>query len=212
MGGTALRIVHASARFSEDLDFDNFGLMKMEFEEIAEFVKKHLELEGYRVEIRNVFKGAYRCYLRIPKLLFASGISGYEEEKILIQLDTVAHGFRYEPEKVIINKFDVFTKISVTPLDIILSQKIFAIFDRKSPKGRDYYDTVFLLGKTRPNYDYLRLKLKIKDGQELRRRLLNFTKKIDFNELAKDVRQFLINPADLQRIILFRKFIGSAGL
>src|SRR3989339_1416559 len=80
LGGTALRIIHDNNRFSEDLDFDNFGLSEKEFNEISLVVKKQLELEGYEVEIRNVFKGAYRCYIRIPKLLFDSGLSGYEEE------------------------------------------------------------------------------------------------------------------------------------
>jgi len=94
LGGTALRIVSDNARFSEDLDFDNFGLKEKEFDEISQLVKKHLELEGYEVEVRNIFKDAYRCYVRIPKLLFDSGLSGYEEEKILIQLDTAPQQYR----------------------------------------------------------------------------------------------------------------------
>lgn len=212
LGGTALRIVHANARFSEDLDFDNFGLKEKEFDELSQVVKKHLELEGYKVEIKNVYKGAYRCYIRIPKLLFDSGLSGYEEEKILIQLDTAPHGFRYEPEKVILDKFDVFTEINVTPLDIILSQKIFAIFNRKTPKGRDFYDVVFLLSKIRPNYDYLESKLKIRSGDELKRRLLALDGKIDFKELAKDTDQFLFDLADSQRITLFKKYIKNLEL
>lgn len=212
LGGTALRIVHANARFSEDLDFDNFGLKEKEFDELSQSVKKQLQLEGYKVEIKNVYKGAYRCYVRIPKLLFDSGLSGYEEEKILIQLDTAPHGFRYNPEKVILDKFDVFTEINVTPLDIILSQKIYAVFNRKTPKGRDFFDVVFLLSKIRPNYDYLRLKLKIKSGDELKRRLLALDGKIDFKELAKDTDQFLFDAADSQRITLFKKYINSLEL
>lgn len=212
LGGTALRIVHDSARFSEDLDFDNFGLEEKEFDEISVTVKKQLQLEGYEVEVRNVYKGAYRCYLRIPKLLFASGLSGYEEEKILIQLDTAPHGFHYEPEKVILNKFDIFTGISVTPLDILLAQKIFAIFGRKTPKGRDFYDTIFLLGKTKPNYDYLRLKLKIGNGQELKKRLLAFGDKVNFNELARDVEPFLSNQLDSRRVVLFKQYIEGAEM
>lgn len=212
LGGTALRIVHDNARFSEDLDFDNFGLNEKEFNEISLIVKKQLELEGYEVEIRNVFKGAYRCYVRIPRLLFDSGLSGYEEEKILIQLDTVPHGFHYKPEKATLNKFDVFTEINITPLGIILSQKIFAIFNRKAMKGRDFYDTVFLLSKTRPNYDYLQLKMKIKNGQELKNKLATFDGKVDFKELAKDVEPFLFNAGDSKKVFLFEKYIKSVEL
>ena len=56
LGGTALRIVHNSTRFSEDLDFDNFGLSVADFDGLIQEIKKKLELEGYEVEIRNVFK------------------------------------------------------------------------------------------------------------------------------------------------------------
>ena len=212
LGDTALRIVSDNARFSEDLDFDNFGLKEKEFDEISQLVKKHLELEGYEVEVRNIFKDAYRCYVRIPKLLFDSGLSGYEEEKILIQLDTASHGFRYVPDKVILNKFDVFTEINVTPMDIVLSQKIFAIFNRKVPKGRDFYDAVFLLSKTKPNYDYLQLKLKIKRKEELKEKILTLENKLDFKELAKDVEPFLFNPADSKKVVLFARYIKNVEL
>lgn len=212
LGGTALRIVHNNTRFSEDLDFDNFGLKEKEFNEISIIVKKQLELEGYEVEIRNVYKGAYRCYVRIPKLLFDFGLSGYEEEKILIQLDTVPHGFHYESEKVILNKFDVFTEINVVPLDIMLSQKFFAIFNRKALKGRDFYDVVFLLSKAKPNYDYLQLKIKINNGRELKDKLLALGNKVDFNNLAKDIDQFLFDAKDSKKVMLFMKYIKSIEL
>src|SRR3989339_1701794 len=70
LGGTALRIAYGNTRFSEDLDFDNFGLTEKQFETLVGEVKKALELQGYEVETRNVFKGAYRSYIKIPKVLF----------------------------------------------------------------------------------------------------------------------------------------------
>ncbi len=212
LGGTALRIIYGNTRFSEDLDFDNFGLKKKEFDEISLDVKEQLELEGYGVEIRNVYKGAYRCYIRIPRLLFDNGLSGYVEEKILIQLDTATHNFSYNPNKIIINKFDIFTEINVTPIDILLSQKIFAIFNRKTLKGRDFYDIVFLLSKTKPNYDYLKLKIDVGDSKELKLKLLELEDKINFQELAKDVKPFLFNSEDVKKITLFLKYIESAEL
>lgn len=211
-GGTALRIVHGNSRFSEDLDFDNFGLKEKEFGEISALVKKQLMLEGYEVEIKNVFKGAYRCYVRIPRLLFDNRLSGYEEEKILIQIDTAPHKFSYKPEKTILNKFDVFTEINATPLDIILSQKIYAIFNRKTKKGRDFYDAVFLLSQTKPDYKYLEKKLKIKAKDTLRKKLLELCKKLNLKELAKDVEPFLFKPQDSRKILLFGEYLKNAKL
>jgi len=111
LGGTALRLVYGNTRFSEDLDFDNFDLTKEEFTDLARIVKKELELEGYTVEIRSVFKNAYRCYVRLPRLLFENKLSVLEEEKILIQLDTLSHGFLYVPDRKLLNAFEVFTEI-----------------------------------------------------------------------------------------------------
>ena len=212
LGGTQLRIIHDNTRFSEDLDFDNFGLEKSEFEEISQKVKKQLELDGYVVEIKNVYKGAFRCYIRILKLLFDNKLSGYEEEKILIQLDTTPHLFSYQPERVILNKFDVFTEINVTPIDIILSQKIYAIFNRSTQKGRDFYDMVFLLSKSKPNYGYLEGKLKISNGKILKKKLLGLCKNLNFVELARDVEPFLFNSEDAKKVELFPRFIEGAQL
>ena len=45
-------------------------------------------LEGFEVEVRKVAKGAYRCYLKFPTLLYEQGLSPFQAEKILIQVDT----------------------------------------------------------------------------------------------------------------------------
>src|SRR5690606_38859081 len=88
LGGTCLRLVHENTRFSEDLDFDNFNLSQKDFEGISSIIVTDLRKEGYEVEIRNVLKGAFHCYIRFPELLYKEGLSGHKEEKILIQLDT----------------------------------------------------------------------------------------------------------------------------
>jgi len=207
LGGTCLRIVHNNQRFSEDLDFDNINLKQDDFEAITLLIKKRLELEGCKVELKNVYKGAYRCYIRLPEILFENKLSGYKEEKILIQLDTEPQHFDYEPGKEILNKFDVFTQILTTPADIILSQKICAIFNRIALKGRDFYDVVFLLSKHEPNYNYLTKKLGIDSPLILKEKLFQKCKTISFSELAKDVKAFLINPDDVKKITLFEEYI-----
>ena len=108
IGGTALRLLHGSERVSEDLDFDNFGLTMEDFSGITSHIRTELELEGYRVEIRDVERGAYHCYIRFPKLLYESGLAGQDEEKILIRLDSEAQHFDFLPETILLNKFDIF--------------------------------------------------------------------------------------------------------
>jgi predicted nucleotidyltransferase component of viral defense system len=212
IGGTALRIVYGNSRFSEDLDFDNFNLTKNEFSLLTEEIKKELQKEGYLVESRIVFKDAYRCYIKISQILFNNKISNLKDEKILVQVDIAPHNFNYKPDKKILNKFEIFTQINVTPIDILLSQKIYAILNRKRGKGRDYFDVIFLLQKTKPNYKYLKEKKSINNGKELKRSLVSNLKNVNLNVLADDVKPFLFNPSDVKKIKLFGEYIKQIEL
>jgi predicted nucleotidyltransferase component of viral defense system len=209
LGGTAIRMLHGNKRFSEDLDFDNFGLKENEFKNLAAEIRKKLKMEGYNAEIKNVFKNAYHCHIRIPGLLFDSGLSGHKEEKILIQVDTEPQHFDYLPDNLIVNKFDVFSRIRATPPDILLSQKIVAIFNRKRKMGRDFYDTLFLFGKVRPNFDFLRQKIGIQDMAALKERLLSLCKALDFVALARDVEPFLFSAIDAKKVLAFPDYINQ---
>ena len=100
------------------------GLTEKNFKELTKLIQKRLELEGYVVETKNVFKGAYRSYIRIPNILFENGLSKHKEERLTIQIDAEPQGFDYRPDKIIINKFDVFLRINVVPADLLLAQKI----------------------------------------------------------------------------------------
>lgn len=213
LGGTCLRIVHNQQRFSEDLDFDNFNLSEDEFIEISNFIIKELEKEGYKIEFKNVMKGAFHCYIKFPNILFKQGISGYYEEKILIQLDTEAQFFDFKPQSFILNKFDVFTSIFITPVDVLLAQKFYAVINRKRNKGRDFFDIVFLLGKdVKPNYDFLNCKLKISNESQLKEIILEKCKQISMDEMANDVAPFLFNPKDVNKVLLFEEYLKQAKL
>lgn len=207
LGGTALRIIYDNRRFSEDLDFDNFKLSENDFLLLTKEIQTGLKMEGYDVEIRNVLKGAFRCYIKLSNILFENYISDLKQEKIMIQVDTEPQNFDYEPEKKFLNKFDVFTQIYVTPLDILLSQKIYALLNRKRAKGRDYFDVTFLLQKTKPNYDYLSQKMGLADKQTLKKKLLHHIDTMNLKGLAKDVEPFLFQPSDSKIITMFSEYI-----
>jgi len=206
LGGTALRIVHGNSRFSEDIDLDNFGLNWQAFGELIQSVQRFLELEGFLVETNLVAKDAFHCDLRFPKLLFEQGLTPHQEEKIFIQLDTVAQGYPYPAEIKILNKFDVFTEIRVTPLDILLSQKIYAAVNRKRPKGRDFYDITFLFSKTKPDFGYLIQNMGIASPERLRQEFLVKIEDYNFDALAEDVAPFLFRKDQVKRVAKFKEF------
>lgn len=211
LGGTALRLLHNNQRFSEDLDFDNFGLAADEFAQTAANIAKQLATRGFEAEMRMVNKGAYHCYIRFPELLYNSQLSPLREEKILIQLDTESQGYTYQPERVFVNKFEVFTQIYATPLPIVLAQKLFAILNRKRNKGRDFYDVVFILSKiNQPDYGFLELKTGINSPSKLIDEISAHCNKIDMQAMANDVAPFLFNAADVKKVVLFAEYFKTA--
>ncbi len=210
LGGTAIRIVHKSNRFSEDLDFDNFDLSFEEFLKTSEDIKKGLELEGFLVEISNVRKEAYHCNIKFPEILYKNNITPIKSEKILIQVDTLSQGFKYERDNFFLNKFDVIKNIQVTPIDILLSQKLYAAFNRKRLKGRDFFDIIYLLPLTKPNYDFLEYRLGVSNRDDLMEYLLNQSKNVDFDSLVHDVQPFLMNKRDSERIYYFIELIKQS--
>lgn len=212
MGGTASRILYGNNRFSEDLDFDNQGLSKEDFQRLTSLIVEKMQLEGYTVEIKNVFRKAYRSYIKFLYIMFDMGLSSHREEKMIIQLDTEPQSYGYKHKKTLINKFDVFLRINAVPIDLLLAQKITAIFTRERPMGRDFYDTVFLWARTNPDLKYLDEKLGIESFSVLKNKLISKCSKLNFQQLAKDVTPFLINPSESKRVELFLDFIESISV
>lgn len=207
MGGTALHIIYGSARFSEDLDFDNLGLKKDDFLFLVKYITQRLSLEGLKVQSKSSFKGALSADIQIIDLLYEAGLSKHKEEKIVIKIDTEPQGFSYEPQRKVINKFDVTQVVKVVPEEILLSQKFYAILNRKRVMGRDIYDALFLAGKVKPNFDYLQAKAGIANTEILKKKLLERCLSLDFKRLALDTAPFLIVPSDAKKIELFTDFV-----
>jgi predicted nucleotidyltransferase component of viral defense system len=213
LGGTCLRLVHQNSRFSEDLDFDNFQVTESEFDEVPKAIQLGLTQQGFQVEMKQIIRGAYHCYIRFPGLLFQQGLSGYREEKILIQLDTEPQYFNFEPERYILNRFDVTTQILITPIDILLAQKFTALCQRKKNKGRDFFDIVFLLSKSvKPNYSFLEMKLGVSNPAQLLDRVRQVCQSLDMEEMVKDVRNFLFYPSDEKKVRLFLQVLEQSDL
>jgi predicted nucleotidyltransferase component of viral defense system len=212
LGGTALRIIYGNNRFSEDIDLDNFGLSWEEFEDLIAIIQKFLTLEGFLIEIKKVEKAAYHCHIKFPKILYENGISPLPQEKILIKVDTFAQGYAYEPSITILNKFDIFSEVRVTPLPVLLSQKLYAAVHRPQPKGRDFYDITFLLGQTKPDYGYLTQKLGISSPIALKDMVQEKIDNYDFEALAEDVRPFLIRQTDINRVLRFATYWNQVEL
>lgn len=207
IGGTNLRLVHGLPRFSEDIDFDNKGFTSEEFDTLTQHLNKELHRLGFEVKMHHLTKAAFHCYIKFPDLLYQQGLSPHRQEKILIQIDTFDQGVYYQPEVFILNKFEVFDQILVTPKPIILSQKLWTITQRPSHKGRDFFDIMFLLQNTRPDPEFLSAKFGTSNLPEVKNRILDQLSQADFVSLAQDFRPFLLDPREADKIKLFPQFL-----
>ena len=205
IGGTAIRMLQQSPRFSEDLDFDNFGLTFGQSEKALQKTCRDMEAKGFLVEYRTVEKGAYHCCLRFPEILYETGISPDTGQKILIRIGAEHKERLYEPQRYLLNKFTIYRQILTAPLSILLSQKIMTVMQRKREKGRDVFDVSILLGVAQPDFDYIARYLSLGEKEIIE----EFTKRVaelDLEYLARDVEPFLFSPEQKERILTFRDY------
>ena len=209
IGGANLRIIHNIERFSEDLDFDHFNLSRDEFLGLTDRIIQKLQNEGIDIRADDKEKDlelkAYRRNFIFPELLFNQNLSGHREQRFLIKVKAEAHHFTYEPDKPVIQKFNIFTQISATPIDILLSMKIGAVLERQ--KGRDYYDCIHLMGKTAPNWDYLSEKFEITSEEEMKKRIIENCETVDFNIKSQDFEKLIFNQSEAKKVRLFPEYI-----
>lgn len=209
MGGTSIRIVYGNDRFSEDLDLDNKDLSEKDFFKLTEVIKGELKKEGVDVEFRNTFQNVYHCYLKFPGLLFDNKLSALRDEKIMIRIDSFKTKQTSSAVNRVISKIDIFSEILTYPEDVLLSQKIHALFTRKRAKGRDVYDIIYLWSMTNPDYKYLNKEMGINGKNDLLIKMKNLFSDNELKRLSEDVEPFLINPKKNIQVSKFKLWIDS---
>ena len=210
IGGTNLRLVKGIDRFSEDLDFDCKDLSKDEFIEMTNGVILFLKRSGFRVEARdkeNPKLTAFQRNIHFPELLFDLGLSGYKEERFLIKVESQDQGIVYDHIITNIKGCGFFFPFPVPSDGVLCSMKIAAMLARS--KGRDFYDVMFLLAQTKPDYDFLSKRCGVNNLQELKQVTAELLKTVDLKKKRKDFEHLLFNEANSEKILRFGDFINS---
>ncbi len=141
-GGTALRIIFNSPRYSEDLDFTGVNITQKEVEEIFVNVLANLENTGIKVELEEG-KPTTGGYLGIVKF--------YAYEKtITVQIEiSLRKGKKSGITSALIeNEYIPAYTVVHLPQEEIIKGKLEALFNRHKP--RDFYDYFFLLSGNYP--------------------------------------------------------------
>ncbi len=210
IGGTNLRLVKGIDRFSEDLDFDCKDLSKDEFIEMTNGVIQFLERSGLRVEAKdkdNPKLTAFRRNIHFPELLFDLGLSGHKEERFLIKVESQDQGIVYFPVVTNIKGCGFFFPFPVPSDGVLCSMKIAAMLARA--KGRDFYDLMFLLAQSKPDYDFLSKRCGVHNLQEFKQATAELLKTVDLKKKQKDFEHLLFNKANSEKILRFGEFVDS---
>lgn len=166
-GGTALRLIYHSPRFSEDLDFDASVHDHRVWEKAIEQTMIDVSKEGFDVNIEES-KATSGGYLGIVSLVNFG-------DPIVIHFEI---SFRKEHSKgevfSILNDFTTPYSIKSLKTELLVAGKLQALFDRQKP--RDFYDLYFML---RSNMVGIQQKPQLKKIRELlAKKELNFRKEL----------------------------------
>ena len=207
IGGTNLRLVKGIDRFSEDLDFDCKNLSKEEFFEMTDAILHFLQRSGLHTEVRdreNERLKAFRRNIHFPELLFDLGLTGHREERFLIKVESQDQQIFYERVMVNIKGCGFFFPFPVPSDGVLCSMKLSAMLTRY--KGRDFYDAMFLLALTKPDYPFLAEKHSIHNIDELKAATDEMLKTVDLNMKKRDFEHLLFNKRNSERILSVGKF------
>lgn len=138
-GGTALRIIYGSPRFSEDLDFSGFSTRRRVIEELITDTLSTVERVGILMEIQEA-KATSGGYLGIIHNQF---LGFHVEIRLEISLRERAV---IQPETALIagDFLPAYTLLHL-PQELLVREKLSALLDRSKP--RDFYDLYFILRK-----------------------------------------------------------------
>lgn len=200
IGGTNLRLIKGIDRFSEDLDFDCKELSKDEFFEMTNGVIQFLVRTGLKVEAKDKEDSrlsAFRRNIHFPQLLFDLGLSGHKE----------GQGVPYDSIMVNIKGCGFFFPFPVPSDGVLCSMKIAAMLSRS--KGRDFYDLMFLMAHSAPDYDFLSKRCGVNNLQELKLKTVELLKTVDLKKKKMDFEHLLFNKGNSDKILRFADFITS---
>ncbi len=208
IGGSNLRLVKGIDRFSEDLDFDCKNFSGNEFNTMTNGISEFLKRMGLRVETRdkkNDKLKAYRRNLFFPELLFDLGLSAYKQERFLIKIESQDYQILYQKRMATIKGCGLYFTFPVPADDVLCAMKLFALLSRQ--KGRDFYDVMFLLSQTTPNFDFLHARGGPGNLSNLKVTLLKMLDSVDLQHKSKDFEHLVFHQTSTRKILHFKEFI-----
>jgi hypothetical protein len=213
-GGTALRFLYATARYSEELDFTlEKDKNRYDFRAYLNVIKNELAAEGCALEMKvNDKKTEHSAFVRFSRLLHELGLSPQRSEVLAVKIEVDTKPPAGAALSTSIVRRHVTLQLQHHDRASLLAGKLYALLQRPYLKGREVYDLFWYLSD--PNWPAPNLNLlnnaRQQTGQTgkplsrdnwrkvVRKRL----KAIPWQHVMNDVRPFLepgANPNLLTR-------------
>ena len=146
-GGTALRFLFSTARYSEDLDF---ALEKnkndYDFRSYLQTIQRDFRAEAYTVDIKlSDQKIVHSAFIRFPGLLFELNLSPHADETLAVKLEVDTKPPAGAGLTTTVIRRHVPLQIQHHDRASLLAGKLHAILQRPFTKGRDLYDLLWYL-------------------------------------------------------------------
>jgi hypothetical protein len=210
IGGTSLRLLKGIDRFSEDLDFDCKNFSEEDFRAMTDGVLVFLKRNGLTAEFRDKEGGrltAFRRNIFFPGLLHDLMLTGHRDERFLLKIEAQDQGVSYNRVMGTLKGCGLFFSFPVPPDPVLCAMKLCALLSRG--KGRDYYDVMFLLAQTAPDYAFLAAGCGIHDRVELKAALEKTLGAVDLTRKSRDFEHLLFQQENSRRILRFPEFIRT---
>jgi predicted nucleotidyltransferase component of viral defense system len=133
--------------------------------------------------------------------------SGFREERFLIKIERQDQSVDYKPIMANVKGCGFFFPLPVPPDGVLAAMKIAAMLSRA--KGRDFYDIMFLLAQTPPDYDFLSKRCGINNLAELKQATVKLLNSVDLKQKQKDFEHLLFVKEHSNKILRFGEFINE---
>ena len=150
-GGTYLRLIHQTKRFSEDLDFNAGRMKEGVFEETLQKVRDNLKREGLMAGLGFGHWGN----LLVAELVFPDVEKHYgvvspyrRKEGILIKIEVNRPRWKIKSETLVTAGFGYLFPVVCTEPGALFADKIDALI--KKNRARHLFDILFMLSKKYP--------------------------------------------------------------
>jgi len=208
-GGTALRFLYATPRYSEDLDFALEGSRSLyDFRAYLTAIERQLASEGYAVQIKvRDSKVVHSAFVRFSGLLHELGLSPHRDQVLSVKIEVDTN-----PPAGAVLTTTVVRRHETLHLQhhdraSLLAGKLHAILQRRYSKGRDIYDLFWYLSDPdwpEPNLTLLNNALRQTGWTAVdltkhnwRELVRNRIETVAWDEVVPDVEPFLAPTANL---------------